>query len=423
MMNNDGPRNIGMRLEARQPQYQDIRPSPENNSDHSDIIVAEQLEPSSAESQLEPTEAAHTSGGQASRSPHATTTAAPVVIDGVTASDISYQPLTDPPDPRQTGVIFDNEPSTVQSAEPTKTTARDSSQAVQATNEPTHPPQSHGRPTATRTVAIVVPIVVVALLLPFLIFWCLSCRRRKRAQRTRLRRQSPPETAVLEKRMQENLARARKEWSPESLFATKNTTDLASPAKLPLRRVQRPRSAQQLRTSDVPNNSLSGFNFDFSRRATTFSKRSTQRPLPDPSNRRSSIGSWEPSSPYPSRSAAFTPPYLPARTPIPHSPPSRINQTDEQFPPGSEASLGLLAREKAEAGSGRHDISPALSLHEERTPYGASNQPLSDAISEISGLSVDHDLWPPGSQSARHLKSRSEVSAMEPYPRPGINPI
>lgn len=322
--------------------------------------------------------------------------------------------------------MLDLTSSTTQNPEPTTTAARNSGQTSQATSAPSSPQQSHSRPASTRTVAIVVPIVVVLLLLPFLAFWYLSCRRRRRTQRSRLRHHSPPQTAVLEKRMQENLARARNEWSPESLFATKNTTDLASPARLPLQRAQgaqRPRSAQQFRTSNVPNNSLSGFNFDFSRRATTSSKRSTQLPLPDLSNRRSSSGSWEASSPYPSRSAAITPPYLPTGTPIPHSPPSGISQPDEQFPPGSEASLGLLAGEKAENSSGRPDISPALSLNEERSPYGASNQPLSDAISEISGLSVDHDLWPSGSQSARHLKSRSEVSAIEPYPRPDVRPI
>lgn len=359
--------------------------------DQDQILFDKSPEASNPDRQPGPPEAAEASDGHASPSPHATIPAA--------AS------------------------STIQNAVPTKTAATSPDQAVEATSAASPLTQSHSRSTSTRTIAIVVPIVVVVLLLPFLAFWYLSCRRRRRTKRSRSRRHSPPQPAILEKRMQDSLARARNEWSPESLFANKKTTDLASPTRLPLQRAQRPRSAHEFRTSDVPDNSLSGFNFDFSRRATTSSKRSTQRPLPDPSNRRSSSGSWETTSPYPSRSAAFIPPYLPVGTPIPPSPPG-ISQPDEQFPPGSEASLGLLAREKTETSSGRHDISPALSMHEERSPYGASNQPLSDAISEISGLSVDHDLWPPGPHSARHFKSRSEVSAIEPYPpRPDIRPV
>lgn len=417
MMNSRDPTKIEMHLEARQPERGDILPPPEfanGPSESEKIITATPLEARNLELRPEPSAAADISGGDASTGPQPTVTPS---LPDISAPSATYTPAL------HENILLETASSTIQNTEPTTTTASNSGQAAQATTEPSHLAQSHSRSSNTRTVAIVVPIVVVVLLLPFLIFWYLSCRRRRRAQRSRLHRHSPPQTAILEKRVQDDLARARNEWSPESLFATKNTTDHASPARLPLQRTQRPRSAQELRTSDVPNNSLSGFNFDFSRRATTSSKRSTQRPLPDPGDRRSSNGSWEPISPYPSRSAAFTPPYLPTGTPIPPSPPSGISQPDEQFPPGSEASLGLLAREKTETSSGRHDISPALSLHEDQSPYGASNQPLSDAISEISGLSVDHDLWPPGSHSARHLKSRSEVSAIEPDPRPDVRRI
>ena len=413
MTDHRGLKNVAMHLEARQPQNNEIPPPLEATSNPPDqpIMLDQSREPSSPEVPSEPSGAAHTSAGHASAGPHL-----PIL------PDIAAPSATDSPVSRDP-ILSDSGSSTIQKTFPTTTTTKSSDQAVQATSEPSSLPQSHARPATTRTVAIVVPIVVVVLLLPFLVFWYLSRRRRRETQRTRMRRHSPPQPPILEKRMQDNLARARNEWAPESLFATMKTADLASPTRLPLKRAQRPRSAQELRTSGVPNHSLSGFNFDFSRRATTSSKRSTQRPLPDPSNRRSSSGSWEQSSPYPSRSPVFTPPYLPTETAIPPSPPAEINQPDEQFPPGSEASLGLLAREKAETSSGRHDISPALSLHEERSPYGDSNQPLSDAVSEISGLSVDHDLWPAGSQSARHFKSRSEVSAIEPYSRPGIHPI
>lgn len=409
MVNNHGPIPMAMHLEPRV--YGDIARPTDDRSDLGAIILDGPTP--TAPSSEEQSEAASTSDGLASPSPYPTTSSA--FPDISAPADINLS--------ASRKFFYDSGSNTIQGPEPTTASARNSGQPLQATNQPSPAPQSHSRPSNTRTVAIVVPIVAVILVIPFLIFWYLSCRRRKRSRRSRLRHQSPPQTAILEKRMQENLARARNEWSPESLFATKNTTDLASPANLPSQRAQRPRSAHQFRTSDPPDNSLSGFNFDFSRRATTSSKRGAQRPLPDPSNRRSSSGSWEPNSPYSSRSAAFSPPYLPTDPPIPPSPSAGISQPDEQFPPGSEASLGLLVGEKAESSSRGHDISPALSLHEERSPYGASNQPLSDAISEISGLSVDPDPWPPGSQSARHFKSRSEVSAMEPYPRPDHPPI
>ena len=418
MMNDHGPMNVEMNLEARRTEKGDILPPTDVANDppgQDKIVVDQPPEAQNLDRQPGQSEAADASDGHASPSPHATITTG---LPDISAPSATYTPSS------REKILVETASSTIQSAVPTKTTATSPDQAVEATSAASPLTQSHSRPASTRTVAIVVPIVVVVLLLPFLAFWYLSCRRRRRTKRSRSRRHSPPQPVILEKRMQDNLARARNEWSPESLFATKKTTDLASPTRLPLQRAQRPRSAHEFRTSDVPNNSLSGFNFDFSRRATTSSKRSTQRPLPDPSNRRSSNGSWEPTSPYPSRSVAFTPPYLPMGAPIPPSPPPEISQPDEQFPPGSEASLGLLAREKTETSSGRHDISPALSMHEERSPYGASNQPLSDAISEISGLSVDHDLWPPGPHSARHFKSRSEVSAIEPYPsRPDIRPI
>lgn len=424
MTNNDHPNHIELQYEARQPHADLPFPSPTASHQNATPILIFP-EPSriasSAGLQAGPSGEAYRSGGHESPHPPATITGTPVVINGFIVPDIS-NPGESLAILRET-LIFEHASSIVASPEPTKSTERTPDQAVQATNEPTPTPVSRGRSTNPPTVAIVVPIVVIALLLPFLIFCYLSRRRRKKTQRAHAHRYHPPETVALEKRMQEKLARARKEWSPESLYATKHPTDLASPTRLPLRRMQRPRSAQQFRTSDTPKNSLSGFNFDFSRRATAYSKRGNEPPLPDPGNRRSSISSWEPASPYPSRPTALTPPYLPAGTSTPHAQPSEIQQPEDQFPPGSEASLGLLAGEKAEVGSGGHDISPALSFHEELSPYHASRQPLSDAISEVSGLSVDHDLWPGAPGSARHVKSRSEVSAMEPYPRPKINPI
>lgn len=418
MINDHGSIKIERNPEARQREMDDIPPPTDitSNSPDSDPILTDGP-PDASNSGFQ----SFQSGEADASNDHASPGPRPTITPGLT--DVSAPSATYTPLPSHDAILLESASSTVQSAKPTTTTARDLDQASQVASEPSHTAQSHSRPASTRTVAIVVPIVVIVLLLPFLIFWYLSCQRRRRTKRSRLRRHNPPQPAILEKRMQDNLARARNEWSPESLFATKKTIDLASSTSLPLQRAQRPKSAHEFRTSDVPNDSLSGFNFDFSRRATTSSKRSTQRPLPDPSNRRSSSGSWEPNSPYPSRSAAFTPPYLPIETPIPPSPPSGMSQPDEQFPPGSEASLSLLAREKIETSNGRHDISPTLSLHEERSPYDASNQPLSDAISEISGISVDHDLWPPGSHSARHFKSRSEVSAIEPYPGPDHRPI
>ena len=426
MVNDDRPLYIRMHLQARQ-HYEDIYP-PQTTlvKDENPTLALATTRPkaSGAQSPAEPSGEIHESGDNVLHSPHPMITPA-VVISGHSWSDIPPQSTSYPAYGGESLIVDDGPSIDARPVSATTTSITSNTQvAAQGNNEPTSAPESHGRSSSPPTVAIVVPIVVIALLLPLLIFWYLSCRRRRQAEQDRSFHHVPPQTAILEKRMQANLARAREEWRPESLYGTKNTTDHASSVSLPLKRVQRPKSAQQFRTSNTPHNHFGGFNFDFSRCATTFSKRNTQRPLPDPSNRPSSIGSWEPSSPYPSRAAAaFIPQDSPPGTPIPHSPPLEAKQSDDHLVPGSEAALGLLTTENNEAGrDGSNNISPALSLHENVSPYDTSNQPLSDAISEISGLSVDHDLWPGAPWSARHLKTRSEVSALEPYPQPRSDP-
>lgn len=375
-----------------------------------------------AESYLEGPVEAQRLGGIASQNRHETMARATIVIDGFTAADISNPFATDVPNPAEQSIIFAQTPSIVQSASPTETSRQIQETNVQTTNEASPAPVKHGLSTSKLTVAIVVPIVVIALLTPLVVLWYLSSRRKKKTQRTPSRRYSPQETSVLEKRMQENLARAREEWSPPSLFPTKESIDLSPPARLPLRRMRRPRSVQQPRTSDTANNNFSGFNFDFSRRGTTFSKRSALPPPPDPNQRNSDTSFWDPGSPFLSRPTPTTPPRFPTGTPIPLSPPLEFNQPEDQFPPSSEASLGLLAGEKDETRNGRDDISYNASLHEDLSPHDTSNQPLSDAISEISGISVEHDLWPAPKQSRRDGDNMSEVSALEPHPGTSVDP-
>jgi hypothetical protein len=375
-----------------------------------------------AESHLEGSGAAQRSSGDASQYRHETMARATIVIQGFTAADISNPFATDLPNPAEQSIIFAQTPSIVQSAGPTETSGPIQEHDVQATNEPPRTPRKHGLSTSELTTAIVVPIVVIALLTPLLVLWCLSSRRRKKTQRTRSRRYSPQETAGLEKRMQENLARAREEWSPPSLFPTKGLIDLSPPARLPLRKMRRPRSVQQLRTSDIANDSLSGFNFDFSRRGTMFSKRSAQPSPLNPNHRHSGTSSWDPGSPYLSRPTSATPPHVPTRTQTPQSPPSEIGHPEGQFPPSSEASLGLLAGERAETGSGRDDISSTASLRDERSPHDTSNHPLSDAISEVSGMSVETDLWTAPKQSGQDGDNMSDISALEPHPGTSVDP-
>lgn len=405
MENNAGPMEIGMRPQRRRA-FGEMQSSPTT---------------SVSENNATPTtlQASHTE----SPSPYPETTQSPYVNADNIFRDIK-NPLASYQSSGDESLLLDQSSSlgTVDIAGPITTATHTTEAAASGTNEPTRAPESHGRSSSPPTVAIVIPIVVVALLVPLLIIWYLGCRRRTKSKRISSYLLNPPETAILEKRMQENLARAREEWTPDSLFEHKTAKDYGSPSRFPMKRVQRPRSAQQLRTSDPPHGHFSGFNFDFPRRATTFAKRNSQRPLPDPSNRHSSIISWEPGSPYPSRAAAFTPSNHEDATALAHPTTPRFKPPDDPMSSGSEASLGLLAREGVEASTGRQDISPALSLHEEISPYDHSGQPLSDAISEISGLSVDHDLWPGAARAARHLKSRSEVSALEPSPRPRISP-
>lgn len=376
------------------------------------VIVRWQEAPN-AESTSKSDEEAHRSRGHAARNAPTMLTAAAVVIDGFTASDILYPSVTNPASLRESRIMLDEAPTSVGYARPTETFAGNQEQEIQGTNEITGAPRSQGLSTTELTVAIAVPIGVIAFLLPLIILWCLSRKRRHKTEQTRLRHRSPPDTAMLKRRMQEDLAYALDERSPRSPLGTQNTIDVASPSRRPSRRVRRPRSARR------SNSSLSGFNFDFSRRGTTFAKRLSQRPLPDPRKRHSRNMSRDPHSPYATHPTPSAPPYLSNEVGTSPSAPAGIQPSGD--PPGSGSLLMSLAKEKIETGNDGRDRSSAASFTEP-SPFEDSNHPGSDAISEISRMSVDHHPWTAIQRSGRDAECMSVVSALEPYPRTSLHP-
>lgn len=191
---------------------------------------------------------------------------------------------------------------------------------------------------------------------------------------------------------------------------------------------------RQPRTSRVPNDSLSGFNFDFSRRATMFSARSTQPTMRDPSLRPSSNYTWILPSPSPSRPMTPARPYIPPRLETPKLPElplapthpdhtSKINpeisnqSTTEALPhPDSYGKLHTRA-------SSNHSLSAKnLSVHNGSNLQAPFFQPHPDAISDVSGLSSDQSLCVATQQPQHDPATMSDVSALGSEPNPRMNP-
>lgn len=175
-------------------------------------------------------------------------------------------------------------------------------------------------------VVIVVPIVLLAILSPILLVWFLSWRRRRR-HRSHQRRFIPKE--VNDDKEWENeedpVASPPQARQLRRSLPKRSIASLPPPPRRPFTTSpDRRRSTQQLRTSRIPDRSLSGFNFDFSRRATMFSTRSTQPTIRDSSLRPPSTYTWILPPPSASRPTTLAQPYIPSRTQTPSLPESPL---------------------------------------------------------------------------------------------------
>lgn len=314
----------------------------------------------------------------------------------------------------------------------TRTTSRSTSIAASPYN---------GLSNSTLTAIIVVPIVLLAIISPILIVWFLSWRWRRRRQP--YNRRSIPKDVKLEKEkekeemeMEKNVAGSPPQ-APQSRSSPpkKSTASLPPPPRKPFTTTPDERGrTRQPRTSRIPNNSLSGFNFDFSRRATMFSARNTQPTMRDPSLRPSSNYTWILPSPSPSRPMTPHRPYIPPRLETPKLPElplapahpdhtSNINReisnqsTNEALPhPDSYGKLHTRA-------SSNYSLSAEnLSVHNGSNLQAPFSQPHPDAISDVSGLSSDHSLSVATQQPQHDPDAMSDVSALGSEPNSNMNP-
>lgn len=309
------------------------------------------------------------------------------------------------------------------------------SEAIRSTSKATDfPTPARGISTSKLTAIIVVPIVLLAILLPILIVWFLGWRRRVKARKKGSHRQSPLENKVLEDKMQKNLIRVQEKRHSKTFQPTKSTIELVSHGRSRPTRLQRPMSAQQFRTSHIPNTSLSGFNFGFSRRATMFSARSTPQPVLEPPERNSETFVWESPPPYPlpvvqpqSPPRIHTPQSLESLTPSPRRPSlvSRFSRADSSYNLATEATPPMEGHGTVHVRSPSGQLSDG-NLHSLNASNlgDSSSRRQTDAMSDVSALSFDHRLW----VATQHLSRDddddvvSEVSVLEPHPGTSINP-
>lgn len=295
---------------------------------------------------------------------------------------------------------------------------------------------SNGRLTAI----IVVPIVLLAILSPILIVWFLSWRRRRR--HPSYNRRSVPKDVKLEKGKEKEKEKENNVLDPppparqlRSALPKRNAASLPPPPRRPFTTTPDQRkSTQQHQTSRIPNHSFSGFEFDFSRRATMFSTRSTQPTIRDPSIRPSSTYTWILPPPSASRPMTLAQPYISPRIQTPKLPESTL--TPQQLDHTSNISQETSSQPTTEVllhpdsygkvhtyASSSHCLSVEnLSIHNGPNLQAPFSQPHLDAVSDISGRSFDHTLWVATQQPQRDPDAISEVSAMEPDPNLSINP-
>lgn len=291
------------------------------------------------------------------------------------------------------------------------------------------------------TAVIVVPIVLLAILSPILIVWFLSWRRRKR---NRSRRSTPQKIILLEdEKENSSMGTPPQERSKRrSSATTRNTASLPPPPRPPRKDLEQRRSAQQFSTAPMPvNTDLSGFNFDFSRRASVrasvFSALSTQQPGEDPNfrptrpPRPSSTHTWNIFPPTPSPVAIATP-YFPPQKQNPKPPEKQANNINPVAPLSPPISEALPTLSHPNMYGNFHTSSSPRPLNDENlSVHNSSNYPKIvssypphlDAVSEISGLSFDHDLWAASQRPTQEMGAVSEMSVQEEKrPSLDINP-
>ena len=292
------------------------------------------------------------------------------------------------------------------------------------------------------TAIIVVPIVLIAILSPIFIVWCISRRRRGKIQR-HSRWHSSQEAKLLGQERAKSMTESAPEDRPQrrSFRQQRSTTSLPPHRRKPARSLEQRRSARQLRTSHIPNHSLSGFNFDFSRRATMFSARSTQPTVRDPTARPSSTNTWIITPPSDPRSPTFAHLCIPPRIQTPQptaSPPSLSEtgppaQTHSSSPNSPSILLPTHPLPPPETCGKVHTRNASRPLNDENLAALNSStltHPISqphpvDAVSEVSGLSFDRSLCVATQRQDHRLDDRdamSEVSALEPDPDESMHP-
>lgn len=319
----------------------------------------------------------------------------------------------------------------------TTTTPRASEQAKSSIASP-----DNNLTSSELTAVIVVPIVLLAILSPILIVWFLSWRRRKR---NRSQRSTPQKIILLgDEREKSSMGTPPQERSKRSSTPTiRNTASLPPPPRPPRKDLEQRRSAQQFSTSPMPvNTDLSGFNFDFSRRASVrasaFSTLSTQQPGDDPNfrptrpRRPSSTHTWNIFPPPTPSPVAIATPYFPPQMQN-HKPfEKQVNDITPAAPLGPPTGEALPNLPNPNMYGRVHTSSSPRPLNDENLSFHnssnhpkivSSHPPHLDAVSEISGFSFDHDLWVASQRPTQEMDAVSEMSVQEEKrPDSDINP-
>ncbi|KAL8946807.1 MAG: hypothetical protein Q9222_006845 [Ikaeria aurantiellina] len=299
-------------------------------------------------------------------------------------------------DPRTFTITFASTPTS--STIPTATPTQSSSSSPSSTSAP-----SHGLSTAKLAAVIVVPLVLLAILSPILIVWCISYRRKRRAAKRRSERLSAQKPLI-------------------DRYQTASNHQHRSSSKPP--RPKRPH-----RIVSVPTPTFSSFNFGFSRPASAGPSPQSHHNLPSRRNRRSTTTSSSWTAPPPPYSSGSRRVATRSSTPIPRLdtpdfPSSPLletaqmvhirpisgqqrqqsyisnNRSNTRLPPSStnnELSSNTSLQPPANTYTNTYyrRASDEESLHHRSTlnrPF-SFQAPSSPALSDISGLSFDPTLW------------------------------
>lgn len=305
-------------------------------------------------------------------------------------------------------------------------------------------PAHHGLTESKLTAAIVVPIAILSLVSPALIVWFLSYRRRRKSTRDSRQSFFKPESPVISQTPFIRPPRNVKS-RPRTFPPTQSTPGIIAEHHLPTRR---PRSVHQFRTSQTNNHCISGFNFGFSRNSTTQASKT----------RRSGTKIWDTPPPYVFPRSTVAQPHIPPPAQSPQSAgplahianavstlsptvPTPIPTTYSPFP-RPKTYRQESARSPSSPPPQIYTIPPTpsltislsasnLSMHNASNLQYPFSQPATDAVSDISGLSYDQDLWIATqraggagleNQESHDDDSNSEVTVFEHHPGRSVMP-